>query len=98
MLAGAPQYIFPAGARFAHDNLILHAQSRRHTVANFAGPLSIKTVLRGTVSWKIAGRELVVDPASFLVLNDGETYSMDVDTPRPIETACAFFRTGYVEA
>ena len=65
-----PQYLFPAGARFGPDNLVLHARGRRHSVSGFAGPLSIKTVLSGVVSWNVGGRELVVDPASFLVLND----------------------------
>jgi len=54
-------------------------------------------VVRGVVSWKVGGLELVVDPASFLVLNEGERYSMDMDEPRPVETACAFFRGGFVE-
>jgi len=96
--AERPQFLFPTGARFGEDNLILHAQSRRHAVADFAGPLSIKTVTRGLTSWRVGGRELVVDPSSFLVLNDGEKYSMDLDAPRPVETACAFFRRGFVES
>ena len=91
------QYLFPHGARFGQDNLILNAQARRHTVQDFAGPLSIKTVTRGVVSWQAGGRELVVDPSTFLVLNQGERYSMDIDSPRPVETACAFFRGGFVE-
>jgi len=90
-------YLFPIGARFGTDNLILHANARRHRVEDFAGPLSVKTVLKGAVTWTVAGRELVVDPDSFLVLGDGEKYSMDLDEPRAVETACAFFRGGYVE-
>src|SRR5438045_3348611 len=93
-----PQYLFPDGARFGQHNLVLHARGRRHTVSGFAGPLSIKTVISGVVSWKAGGRELVVDQGSFLVLNEGEEYSMDVDAVRPVETACAFFRSGFVEA
>jgi AraC family transcriptional regulator len=33
-----------------------------------------------------------------LVLGDGEKYSMDLKAPRAVETACAFFRRGYVES
>ena len=90
-------YLFPQGARFGADNVILHAKARRHQVNDFAGPLSIKTVLNGAVTWTVAGRDLVVDPNSFLVLGDGEKYSMDLDEPRAVETACAFFRGGFVE-
>jgi len=94
----SPQYLFPSGARFHQDNLVLHARASRHTMAGFVGPLSIKTVVRGVVSWKTGGRDHPVDQASFLVLNDGDEYSMDIDSARPVETACAFFRAGFVEA
>ena len=91
-------YLFPDGARFGADNLLLHARARRHRASDFAGPLSVKTVVAGTVSWRVAGRDLPVDPASFLVLGAGERYSLDIDAPRAVETACAFFRDGFVEA
>ena len=42
-----PQYLFPAGAQFGSDNLVLRATARRHVVTEFAGPLSIKSVERG---------------------------------------------------
>ena len=92
-----PRYLFPDGAQFGRDNLVLHARARRHTVAGFAGPLSIKTVISGVVAWTAGGRDLAVDSASFLVLNAGEAYSMDVNTARPVETACVFFQGGFVE-
>jgi AraC family transcriptional regulator len=93
-----PAYLFPYGARFGDDNLVLHARSKRHKVTDFAGPFSVKTVVNGSAAWKVGGRELVVDPHSFLVLGDGEKYSMDIDVPRAMETACAFFRHGFVES
>jgi AraC-like DNA-binding protein len=94
---GSKPYLFPEGARFGADNVLLHASARRHRVQEFAGPLSIKTVLRGSVSWLVDGQELVVDPASFLVLDAGQKYSMNIDSQRRVETACAFFRDGFVE-
>lgn len=94
---GSKPYLFPEGARFGADNVLLHASARRHRVEEFAGPLSIKTVLRGSVSWLVDGQELVVDPASFLVLGAGQKYSMNIDSERRVETACAFFRDGFVE-
>ena len=90
-------YLFPVGARLGEHNLVLHATARRHSVSNYAGPLSIKTVLRGRVSWIVGGRELVVDPSSFLVLAAGEPYSMNIDEPEPVETCCAFFAPGFLE-
>lgn len=90
-------YLFPQGAALGTDNVVLQARGRRHRVDNYAGPLSIKTVLRGEVVWEVAGRPLRVDPESFLVLAEGERYSMNIDTLRPVETCCAFFAPGYVE-
>lgn len=66
-------------------------------VTNFAGPNSIKAVVRGQVDWTVGGRSLTVDENSFLLLASGERYSMNIDTARPVETCCAFFRNGYVE-
>lgn len=90
-------YLFPAGAAFGKDNLVLHAESRTHRVDNFRGPLSIKTVLRGSVAWIVDGRPLTLDNGSFLVLNHGDAYSMDIDSPTPVATCCVFFQHGFVE-
>ena len=92
-----PQYLFPAGAQFGSDNLVLRATARRHVVTEFAGPLSIKSVERGEVEWVVGDRRLQVDPASFLVLNDGQRYSMDIDSVRPVTACCVFFRHGFVQ-
>ena len=92
-----PQFLFPTGAMFGNDNLVLHASARRHMVNDFAGPLSIKTVLRGEVDWIVDGRHLHVEPNTFLVLNEGQRYSMNIDSVRPVETCCVFFGAGFVE-
>ena len=79
-------------------NAVLRARSRVHFVKDFAGPLSIKSVTEGEVSWKCAGRERVVDSDSFLVLESGETYSMEIDSRTPVSTLCVFFQDGFVES
>jgi AraC-like DNA-binding protein len=96
MRAAVP-YLFPNHAQFHADNLVLHARARQHVVTNFAGPSSIKAVVRGEVAWSVGGRELLVDENSFLFLSAGEPYSMNIQASRPVETCCAFFRGGYVE-
>jgi len=91
------QYLFPTGTHFGVDNLVLHAKGQRHVVKNFAGPLSIKSVISGEVVWIVNQHKISVDTSSFLVLGDGERYSMDLDSRRSVETCCAFFRHGFVE-
>ena len=90
-------YLFPESSQFSRDNLVLHAIGRRHVVRDFRGPLSIKSVMRGEVGWLVDGRNLIVDSNTFLVLNDRQSYSMEIDAPLPVETCCAFFRSGFVE-
>jgi AraC-like DNA-binding protein len=84
----------PLGVR----NAVLSASARRHSVADFPGPLSIKTVTRGMVTWRTGRRELVVDRDSFLVLHAGEPYSMNIDAREPVSTLCVFFAPGFVES
>ena len=70
-------------------NAVLRARSRVHFVHEFAGPLSIKSVTEGTVSWKCAGRERVVDRDSFLVLNStSRTPWRSIRAPRCRRFAC----------
>jgi AraC family transcriptional regulator len=90
-------YLFPADARLGVDNVVLEARARRHKVDNYSGPLSIKTVLKGEVAWIVNGRELMVDPSSFLILAEGEPYSMNIDSVTPVETCCVFFAPRFVE-
>src|SRR3954463_6771935 len=90
-------YLFPEGARLSKDNVVLRARAQRHRVENYAGPLSIKTVLAGQVAWTVGGRELLVDRSSLLVLSAGEKYSMNIDALKPVETCCVFFGSGFVE-
>ena len=84
----------PLGVR----NAVLRASARRHSVTDFPGPLSIKSVTGGMVAWKTGGRELVVDRDSFLVLHSGEPYSMNIDAREPVSTLCVFFAPGFVES
>jgi AraC family transcriptional regulator len=85
-------------AAIGQRNAVLRARSRVHFVRDFPGPLSIKSVTEGTVVWKSGGRELVVDRDSFLILNHGEPYSMEIDAREPVSTLCVFFEPGFVES
>jgi len=85
-------------APLGRSNAVLRARSRTHFVKDFAGPLSIKSVTEGTVAWRCAGRERLVDRDSFLVLNLDEPYSMEIDSRSAVSTLCVFFQDGFVES
>jgi len=83
-------------ARIGPGHAILWGRGRRHHVDDFPGPLSIKSVVRGTAVWETRGGRFVLEPGSWLVLNAGRPYTIDVDSPDPVETLCVFFRGGFV--
>ncbi len=64
----AAPYLFPADARLGEHNLVLHASAKRHSTDGYAGPLSIKTVLRGRVRWWSADGSLLSNRRAFLCL------------------------------
>jgi hypothetical protein len=70
----------PPAPVLGKQNCLLTARSRKHSVENFPGPLSIKTVLHGRVAWKTDHRQTWVDDSCFLVLSDGELYSTGAET------------------
>ncbi|MBL8227748.1 MAG: helix-turn-helix transcriptional regulator [Bryobacterales bacterium] len=91
---------FRADAKLADlgaANTVLRATGRRHFVNDFPGPLSVKAVMDGSVTWSTEDGEFVVNEASLLVLNEGQPYSMRIDEPCPVRTCCLFFERGYVE-
>jgi AraC family transcriptional regulator len=90
--------LVPSAPLLGTANSILMARARRHSVRDFPGPLSIKAVLDGRVAWRTDGRDILVDSSSFLVLNDGEPYSMEIDAQQPVTTCCVFFAHGFVES
>lgn len=90
----APDSAAPLGS----INQLLLARARYHVVKDFPGPLSIKHVIDGRIPWKTGARKLWVDETSFLVLDDRQPYSLEIEKSRPVETCCVFFKRGYVES
>ncbi len=90
--------INPPAARLGKANAILSASARRHYVRDFPGPLSIKTVLRGSAEWRVEGRRFVIEPGTFLIVNESQPYTISIDSREPVETCCLFFERGFVES
>jgi len=89
--------INPAGPQIGAANAILWGRAKQYHVAEFRGPLSIKSVVRGSGVWGTAEAERVVDSGNYLVLNAGRPYSLTIDAREIVETFCLFFRLGLVE-
>lgn len=89
--------INPRAAEIGRVNAILWGRAKRYHVAEFPGPLSIKSVVRGSAIWATNDAERVVDGSNYLVLNAGRPYSITIDACEIVETFCLFFRAGFAE-
>ena len=54
-------------------------------------------MLRGQAEWRAGKSRFQVDAGSFVILNDGQPYSMIIEPGHPVETFCVFFEKGFVE-
>ena len=59
--------------------------------------MSIKTFFGGRAQYKVGNGCHAVDEASYLVLNEGQTYAIDIESRQPVESFCLFFAPGFVE-
>jgi AraC family transcriptional regulator len=89
--------INPPPTEMGGANAIVRGRAKQYHVSEFPGPLSIKTVVRGSAVWGTREAERLVDRGSYLVLNAGQRYSLTVDARETVETFCLFFRNWYVE-
>ena len=96
MTAAAP--LNPPASQLGTINAVMGAAGRTaHHVEHFIGPLSIKFMVRGSGTWRTDAGTHRVEEGWFLVLNHGQTYSLDIAGGTPRESFCPFFRRGFVE-
>ena len=86
----------PRWSDLPYVSALLHGHPRDYTVANYRTTLSIKTVLRGEAWYETPDGRYRVTPETFLVLNEGQNYSMEVDGQSNTETFCPFFQPGLI--
>jgi AraC family transcriptional regulator len=87
----------PPASELGVRNAILTGRARQHYVGEFPGPLSIKTVVRGSARWDTSAADRLVDTSNYLILNSGRPYTLSIDSRETTETFCLFFRRGFVE-
>jgi AraC family transcriptional regulator len=87
----------PPSEMLGSVNAIFSGRSRRHLVENYAGPLSLKTMISGAAFWHTEAGAQPVKPSSFLVLNKGTKYTLEMNSRDPSHTFVLFFRNGFVE-
>jgi AraC family transcriptional regulator len=75
---------------------ILHARAREYYWEG-SGQLSIKAFFGGRAHYRVGCGYHAVDESSYLVLNDGQSYSINIQSRQPVESFCLFFEKGFAE-
>lgn len=88
----------PRWTDLPHCSALLHGFPRDYSVSGYRTTLSIKTVRRGSAWYETPDGRYLVTPDTFLVLNEGQQYSMEVEASSNTETFCPFFQPGFVRA
>ena len=74
---------------------VLHDRARNYTWAG-TERASIKS-FSGTAVYEVEGRRVTVDQEHYLLLNNGEPYTVTIDGDVPVESFCVFFDPGVLE-
>jgi AraC family transcriptional regulator len=60
-------------------------------------PLSLKCISNGQARYRFAGREFTIDDGGWLVVNDGQPYSIEIASPSIVETFIVWFPRGWAD-
>jgi AraC family transcriptional regulator len=75
---------------------ILHERAREYHWSG-VGNLSIKTFFTGRAEYKVGCGYHAVDERSYLVLNEGQQYTININSRKEVESFCLFFAPGFAE-
>jgi AraC family transcriptional regulator len=87
----------PRSRDLPHCSAVLNGHGRRYEVNDYRTTLSLKSVVRGAARYDTPQGHYLLTPDSFLILNDGQRYSLQFDGRAQTETLCPFFQPGFLE-
>jgi AraC-like DNA-binding protein len=87
----------PAARDLPACSAVLNGIATRYRVADYRTTLSLKTVARGAALYVTPQARHLVTEDCFLILNEGQQYSLEFQWPAPTETLCPFFQPGFLE-
>jgi AraC family transcriptional regulator len=89
----------PRGGELPGCCAVLNGHGTRYEISGYRTTLSIKSVVRGAARYHTRQGHYLVTPDSFLILNDGQRYSLEFEGHGRVETEtlCPFFQPGFVE-
>ena len=98
-MAGFHFRLNPRGAELRDASAVLNGHGTHYEVNDYRTTLSIKSVVRGAARYQTPQGHYLVAPDSFLILNDGQRYSLEFEGRGQLrtETLCPFFQPGFLE-
>jgi AraC-like DNA-binding protein len=87
----------PPAHEMAACSTLLNGAAAQYRVEAYRTTLAVKAVQRGAALYLTRGARQLVTPGSFLILNEGQEYSLEFQWPTTTETICPFFQPGFVE-
>ena len=89
----------PRGRELPHCSAVLNGRGTQYEVNDYRTTLSLKSVVRGAARYHTPQGHYLLTPDSFLILNDGQRYSLEFEGHGGVqtETLCPFFQRGFLE-
>jgi AraC family transcriptional regulator len=87
----------PPAREIATCSAILNGIATKYRVETYRTTLSIKAIERGAALYVTPQARHLVTEDCFLILNEGQEYSLEFQWPTPTETLCPFFQPGFLE-
>lgn len=81
--------------KFKKHNIIFHAESKESHCDDHVGCLSIKTVLSGVETYGVDGRQIIIRPGQFLLLNNDQRYSCRISSNEKVRSLSIFFKNDF---
>jgi AraC family transcriptional regulator len=73
------------------------ARGYQHFGSPDVPPLSLKTMFNGCAHYTVDRRAMTVDETNYLVLNEGQAYSIAIDSKTQVESFVIWFPNGWAE-
>jgi AraC-like DNA-binding protein len=87
----------PPAREISACSALLNGIATQYRVESYRTTLSIKAVERGAALYVTPQARHLVTEDRFLILNEGQEYSLEFQWPTPTETLCPFFQPGFLE-
>jgi len=85
-------------SRFKEHNVIFNTTSSFSFCDDHVGCLSFKTILEGEEWYGINNRRLAIRPGQFLILNNEQNYSCNIDTHERVRGISVFFKKEFASS